>query len=128
MRLLLDTHALAWWADRAPELSSRAHEAIGSPLNRVFVSPVSIFEAALKHKMGKWPQVTLLLTDVAGYLAQQSFTDLPLTIEQAQIAGALPLTHKDPFDRLLVAQALVDDLTLVSIDDHLDQFGVTRLW
>ena len=78
--------------------------------------------------MGKWPEVTLLLADVPGYLAQQGFGNLPLTMEQAQVAGELPLTHKDPFDRLLAGQALVEDLVIVSIDDQLDQFGVRRLW
>lgn len=77
---------------------------------------------------GKLPVVERLLADFAGYLSSQRFDVLPLYLVHAETAGRLPLTHRDPSDRLLAAQALVEDLTIGSIDDKLDQFGVRRLW
>lgn len=128
MKLLLDTHALAWWANEAQELSTIARQAIANEDNQVFVSAVSIYEAASKHQIGKWPEVALLLADVSGYLVQQRFDSLPLDLRHAERAGSLPFAHRDPFDRMLIAQALIDDLSLVSNDAAFDQFGVRRLW
>ena len=128
MRLLLDTHALAWWANDASELSKTARAAIEDRSNQTFVSAISIFEAAQKQQSGKWPEAELLLHDVHGYLELQKFTPLPLSISHAEAAANLPKIHRDPFDRMLIAQAMTDELTIVSNEELFDRYGVNRLW
>lgn len=95
---------------------------------QIFLSPVSAYEMTFKANTGKLPVARRLLADLAGYLDRQRFDILPVTLAHAEAAGRLPLEHRDPFDRMLAAQALIDDLTLVSIDEKLDQFGIKRLW
>lgn len=128
MRLLLDTHALIWWlaADRA--LSSTARAAIADSSNDVFVSAASAWEIATKHRIGKLPEAGLLAADVAGFVSEQAFIELPVTIRHGQLAGSLPGIHKDPFDRILVAQAIVADMPIVSRDEILSAYGIARLW
>ena len=111
----------------APELSHAAQSAIGSG-DEVFVSAVSIFEAAQKHRAGKWPEAALLLFDIHGYIERQGFRALPLTIAHAEWAATLPMFHRDPFGRMLIAQAMIDDLALVSDEEHFDRYLVRRLW
>lgn len=94
----------------------------------IFVSPVSAYELALKHELGKLAAATRLLADLPAYLDQQRFEVLPVSLTHAHAAGRLPAEHRDPFDRLLSAQALVGNLLLVSSDTALDLFGVKRLW
>lgn len=128
MRLLIDTHALAWWFDESDKFSATARELLLSENTVVFVSAVSVYEAAAKHRLGKWPDAAALLAGFDAFMRDQLMSELPLTINHARVAGELPPVHRDPFDRMLAAQALVEDLTIVSIDDKLDQFGVRRLW
>ena len=97
-------------------------------VEQIFVSPVSAYEMMFKMTLGKLPVARRLLADLPGYLARQRFDVLPLSLAHAEAAGRLTVKHRDPFDRLLAAQALVENLTLVSIDDKLDLFGVKRLW
>lgn len=127
MRLLLDTHTIAWWADGSTDLPTLSRTLIDDDLNAVFISAVSAYELAQKHRLGKWPGADLLLSAL-DHLIPSYFTALPLTFSHAALAGQLPAEHRDPFDRMLVAQALVDGLTIVSVDDKLDQFGVRRVW
>ena len=128
MRLLLDTHALLWWLLGDPELSITARSAIGQPGNDVFVSAASAWEIATKFRIGKMPKAAVIAADIAGIVAQHGFIELPLAIHQGQLAGALPGIHKDPFDRMLVAQAILTDMTIVSNDEILGAYGVGRLW
>lgn len=128
MRLLLDTHALLWWLAGASALSAPARDAIGDEANEVLVSAASAWEVATKHRLGKLPGIGPLALDFAGCLADQGFTELPITVAQADRAGALPGPHRDPFDRMLIAQALLEDLTLVSSEALFDSFAVRRLW
>ena len=128
MRLLLDTHALIWWLAADNALSSAARTAIADPTNEVFVSAASAWEIATKHRIGKLPEAGLLAADVAGFVAAQGFNELPVSIRHGQIAGALPRIHKDPFDRMLVAQAIITDMAIVSGDEILSAYGVARLW
>lgn len=127
MRLLLDTHTIAWWAEDSAVLPAATRDCIDIASSSVYVSAVSIYEIAYKHGRGKWPGASHLL-DALDHLVPDYFTALPLSIVHARVAGQLTPTHRDPFDRMLAAQALVEDLTIVSIDDQLDQFGVRRLW
>ncbi|WP_425991756.1 type II toxin-antitoxin system VapC family toxin [Brevundimonas sp. TWP2-3-2] len=128
MRLLLDTHALLWWLAGDENLSSEARRAVGDETTTVIVSAVCAYEIALKHRLGKLPDASLVVQTFEATLERQGFDSLPISIPHALRAGRLPLTHRDPFDRLLIAQALIDDLTLVSNERRFDDFGVKRLW
>ena len=92
------------------------------------VSAASAWEIAAKHRIGKLPGVREIVNDIAGAIASQSFTPLSVTVLHAQRAGTLVGDHRDPFDRMLIAQARSDDLSLVSNEALFDAFGVTRLW
>lgn len=127
MSLLLDTHAVIWWATDPGKLPLSTYQRIDAE-PQVLVSAVSAYEMTFKLALGKLPVVARLLIDLPGYLAAQSFEPLPVTLAHAETAGRLPLHHRDPFDRLLIAQALVDDLTLVSNEALFDRYGVRRLW
>jgi PIN domain nuclease of toxin-antitoxin system len=128
MRVLLDTHALLWWLAGDRQLSERAHRAIANRKHEVFVSAASGWEIATKHRLGKLPGAGPLATDFAREVQQQGFTGLPITLGHAQTAGALPGTHRDPFDRMLIAQARDERLALVSIETVFDDYGITRIW
>ena len=127
MTLLLDTHALIWWMEASSRLSRRAATALANPQNRVLVSAAVAWELAIKVSSGKLrPPVPLL--ELAAVAAQQRFVELPITLDHAVAAGLLPLHHRDPFDRLLVAQAQSLKIPLVSPDPLFDRCEVTRLW
>lgn len=128
MRLLLDTHAFFWWLSGSKRLSLPARQAIGDEDNEVIVSAASAWEIATKHRIGKLPDAEALALDIPGAIAGQNFEELPITVEHAVRAGALPGPHRDPFDRMLIAQALSDNLVLVSIEPLFDSYGVRRLW
>ena len=128
MRLLLDTHALLWWLDGDRRLSRKARTAIGAEINSVIVSAASGWEITTKARLGKLPGAIDVATDVAGCVAGQGFSTLDITILHAQRAGRLPGDHRDPFDRMLIAQAQIEDLSLVSDDRVFDTYGVTRFW
>ena len=128
MRLLLDTHALVWWSEDHPRMGRAARAALLLDGNTVFVSAISIYEMTLKHRFGKWPEVAHLVATLDDFLASQRFATLPLDAAHAAMAGNLPPDHRDPFDRMLIAQALTEDLTLVSNETLFDRFGVRRLW
>lgn len=123
LRLLLDTNALLWWLTRPRVLNRHAHAAIADPTNAVFVSPVSLYEIGFKTSAGKLRQ----RIDVLAELAEVGFAQLPLTWQHAHAAGALPLHHRDPFDRMLVAQAKIEGLTLVTRDQRLEDYQVALL-
>jgi PIN domain nuclease of toxin-antitoxin system len=127
MRLLLDTHVLIWWLGNAAELTRRLRSAIADPVNDILVSSVSAFEITTKFRLGKLPSAALLATDVPGHVERAGFQELPLTARHAARAGLLPHPHRDPFDRLLAAQALVEGLPLASVDKVFDQLMVERI-
>ena len=128
MRLLLDTHALIWWTLGMARLSRAAHDAIADDDSEVFVSAVSALEIALKHRLGKLPLAGDLARDFEGEVDSEGFIGLPVSLRHGHLAGALPIMHKDPFDRLLMAQALGENLVLVSNERIFDAAGVSRLW
>lgn len=127
MRLLLDTHALLWHASNARQLPSRARQAIHDPESTVLVSAASAWEIATKTRLGKLPGGSLA-TNFVGSVRAAGFRVLPIQAQDAQDGGNLPGPHADPFDRILIAQALRRDLVLVSKEAGFDQYGVTRLW
>jgi PIN domain nuclease of toxin-antitoxin system len=128
VRLLLDTHAFIWWIAGNPSLSATAQAAIDDPTNDVFVSAASAWEIATKHRIGKLPDAAALAADVEAAIADQGFAALPITIRHAQLAGSLPGPHRDPFDRMLIAQAILESATLLSNETVFDAHGVNRLW
>jgi PIN domain nuclease of toxin-antitoxin system len=128
VRLLLDTHALLWWLAGDEALSNAAREAISDPDNDVFVSAVSGWEIATKYRLGKLPGAAAIAADIAGAVESQDFTDLPINIRDGQIAGGLPAIHKDPFDRMLIAQAIAADMAIVSNEALFSAYAVARLW
>jgi PIN domain nuclease of toxin-antitoxin system len=128
LRLLLDTHALIWWEIGDDKLGAAARDAIADEANVVLVSAVSAMEVATKYRLGKLPNAGRLAQDFEAIIADQGFEPLSISMRHARLAGSLQLSHKDPFDRLLIAQALVEDVPLATNEALFDQFGVTRIW
>ena len=128
MRLLLDTHTLLWAMRNNPMLSRTAHASIANLGNESYVSVVSVWEAATEYRNGKLPEAEPLVHDPARVFSLMRITALPLQLEHARLAGSLVNQHKDPFDRMLAAQALLEGLTLVSRDAVFDAMLVTRIW
>ena len=128
MRILLDTHALLWWLDGDARLSKRARAAIGDARTTCLVSAASAWEITTKARLGKLPGALEVAADIGGCLRGQQFTPLDITIDHAQRAGSLPGAHRDPFDRMLIAQSQAENLPLVSNDVVFDDYGVVRIW
>ena len=128
MRLLLDTHAFMWWLAGNRRLSPAARRAVDDNSNDVVVSAATAWEITTKHRVGKLPEAEAVARDVTASIASQGFEALAITVQDAERAGRLPGAHRDPFDRMLIAQALTHDLTVVSIDSVFDRYGVSRLW
>ena len=128
MRLLLDTHAFLWWIADSTRLSVNAYGAIADEENDIAVSAASAWEIATKHRLGRLPSADVLASDIGAYIAWQGFDEMSITVDDASRAGALPQHHRDPFDRMLIAQALSRNLFLVSNESLFDRYGVRRLW
>lgn len=118
MRVLLDTHTLLWWLAGDKSLSAKARSAIASPRTTVYVSAASVWEIAIKKAIGKLQAPDDLVTA----LAANRFQHLPITIEHASLAGSLPRHHDDPFDRMLVAQASLEKLTIITRDKAISDY------
>ena len=125
--LLLDTHAFLWFATGDEALSLVAREAI-TTTGEVFVSAASAWEVRTKYRLGKLASATVLAHDLAAAVRRLELTELPITFGDGDLAGALAGTHRDPFDRMLIAQSLNHELSLVSNETVFDEFGVTRVW
>jgi PIN domain nuclease of toxin-antitoxin system len=125
---LLDTHALLWWFQGNPRMSRLAREAVDESGAEIYVSAVSAFEITLKHWLGKLPEASPLVANFDAMIAGEGFEPLALSLGHAITAGRLPIKHRDPFDRLLIAQALVEKLTLISNEERFETSGVSRLW
>jgi PIN domain nuclease of toxin-antitoxin system len=123
MRLLLDTHAFLWWDAHDTRLPDAHRMAIESALNEVFVSAATVWEIAIKRSAGK----LIFRMSVAKAIEQHRFTPLPITVDHAENSGNLPQLHRDPFDRLLVAQAQLEGLILVTVDDQILRYQVPHL-
>ena len=128
MRLLLDTHTLLWCFNAAPSLSARARRLIEDGNNQIFVSAASAWEIATKVRLGKLPTGEELVSDFEAYLAQLGCDALPISLEHAVRAGRLAGEHRDPFDRMLIAQAQAENLPIVSNDRVFDDYHVHRIW
>ncbi len=127
MRLLLDTHSLLWWVDGGGELSAAQMRAIARPGNQVCVSVASAWEMAIKASLGKLKLALPVADYIVRHLAANRFQLLPITLEHVVRVEALPFHHRDPFDRLLVAQAKEEGLALVSRDAAFARYGVKQI-
>ncbi len=123
MKLLLDTHALIWWLSKDSRLSAKAHEEIANPHNLVFVSAASAWEIAIKKSLKKLEAPD----DLPKQIKSKKFQPLPISIEQALTVEKLPLHHQDPFDRILIAQAQVLNLTIVTRDSKFDAYNISLI-
>lgn len=127
-RLLLDTHALLWWLTGDRQLSATAQRVIGEETNDIYVSAASAWEISTRLRLGKLHDPEGVTRALRRHLAAQGFLELPILLEHAQEAGALPGPHRDPFDRMLIAQARLEELALVSNEEPFDRYGITRVW
>lgn len=119
MKFLADTHAFLWWLVEDPTLSAAAREALSSPEASVYVSAATVWEMAIKRRLGK----IQFDGDLVAEIAASGFLELPIYAKHAQAAGDLPRHHDDPFDRILIAQAQIEGLTLISRDRQLEAYG-----
>ena len=122
-RLLIDTHVLLWWLGDNKALGLQARRAIGAPDNVVYVSAASIWEISIKKSLGKLKAPD----DYEVIVEEEGFEALPVSIFHAEQAGALPPLHRDPFDRMLIAQAQAEGLLLISQDRQMSEYGVRLL-
>ena len=125
--ILLDTHALVWWLEAKENLSRTAREAIEKSETTVFVSAASGWELAIKTQIGKFKS-TELVRGLEREIQKEGFLELPISLEHALLAGSLDSPHKDPFDRMLIAQAQIERIPIVSNDRVFDRFSIRRLW
>ena len=128
MRLLLDTHALIWWLFDDPKLPSTARRAIADPANDVLVSSASAWEIATKRRRGRLPEAGDLAERFEHYVSASRLTGLPISIAHALAAGRLPGPHKDPFDRMLIAQCRLESLAIVTVDPVFADYDTKVLW
>ena len=128
MRLLLDTHTLLWWWQDDTRLSKRAAAAIADEANTVLVSAASAWEIATKHRIGKLPGAEAAVSQFNELIAADGFTPLAISSQHAIKAGGFVSEHRDPFDRMLAAQAIIEAATLVSNDVAIKQFRAKSLW
>ena len=125
--ILLDTHSLLWWLDNDDRLSRRAREAIQNPITQVLVSVGSLWEIGIKQRLGKL-KASNLVNNFQKELDDAGFVELPISGVHAIRAAVLPINHRDPFDRLLIAQAEIENVPIVSRDSQFDAYGVHRVW
>lgn len=128
MKLLLDTHSYIWWATEDKRLSLKARKAVLARAARVYVSAISAYEMAYKHRQGGLPKVGSMVMRLDDDLAERGFIPLAVTLEHGRRAGELADEHGDPFDRLLAAQAIVEDMAVVTNDPKLAALGARCLW
>jgi PIN domain nuclease of toxin-antitoxin system len=130
VRYLLDTHTFAWAVGDPARLSPAAHAVVRAPGNTLLVSAISTWEMSIKHHIGKWPEVAPFLDDAlyATFLEHLGAEELPITHAHARLAGQWNLPHRDPFDRMLAAQATLEGVPILSSDTALGMFPVQRVW
>lgn len=128
MKALLDTHAFIWWANDDPSLSSIAKGVIADRSNEIFLSAITSWEMAIKSAIGKLSLAQPVSSFIGAQIAQYNFRPLTITCEHTYQVETMTLHHADPFDRLLIAQALLEDLVILTRDPEFSQYGVRTLW
>jgi PIN domain nuclease of toxin-antitoxin system len=124
LSMLLDTHIFLWWLFDDPALSEEIRALISSKENPVYISSASVWEIATKYRIGKLPHAGTVANNVPSWIDKAGLTPLAITPEHAQLAGRWPQPHRDPFDRMLAAQAKLENLALISIDKQLKDFPI----
>lgn len=128
MNYLLDTHALFWWVYFPELLPAKVRDTLADPDAQVFASAVSAYEMSYKHHRGRWPEAGPLVNAFEEVVAAEGFDLLPLSVRHAIRAGSYGPEHRDPFDRMFAAQAVVEGLVLVSKDGWISGMGVEVMW
>ena len=128
MRALLDTHALLWWLSDDPALTRNARKIIAETKNTVVVSAASAWEIATKVRLGKLPTAADLVADFCAQIDREGFHFLAISAEHGIRGGLLPGPHKDPFDRMLIAQSQAENIPVISNERIFEAYGVRRLW
>ncbi len=128
LKLLLDTHVLYWWHRGDAALSASARSAIEDSRNEKYVSAITAWEFITKYRSGKQLEFAAIAADVEAVVAAHGFAPLPITMRHSQIAALLPAHHKDPMDRFLIAQALAEDMTIVTADVAFTNYSAKLLW
>jgi PIN domain nuclease of toxin-antitoxin system len=116
MSYLIDTHILLWWLFNDPQLNTKCRDIIANPDSRIFVSSASAWEIATKYRIGKLPEAQQIVEKYSQILAQAKFIALAITSAHALRAGSLPIAHRDPFDRMIMAQAELENLPVITYD------------
>ena len=125
MNYLLDTHTFIWWLNNSPELSTTTKKIISSPDNRIFVSHASYWEIAIKVSIGR---LTFPLESLESELQLNGFELLSIKTSHILQSASLPMLHRDPFDRMLIAQAQMESLNLITADQHIQQYALSWSW
>ena len=125
---LFDTHALIWWWNDNPLLPKTVRQALSNPQNAFFVSAASAWEVATKVRLGKWPDAEEAAELFEALCDRNGFELLPVSVIHGLLAGSLPGDHRDPFDRMIAAQAIHDDLTVITRDPALTALGCRAFW
>ncbi len=128
MNLLVDTHVFLWLVNRSAEISQRHIDIVNDDSNTIHLSVVSIFEIATKWRIGKLALPQQFQNTLTGIYKDYGYLPMPLLVPHADLAGRLPGTHKDPFDRLLAAQAIVEDMAIMTIDARIADLGARVVW
>jgi len=128
MRVLIDSHALIWYVDQDKLLSLASHAAISDPTNELLLSAGSIWEIGIKIGLGKLVLTQPFKSWMDRAISDLQVTVLPLSVDYVDVQSKLPKHHGDPFDRLIVAQAIVEQVPIISVDATLDAYGITRIW
>lgn len=128
MNIILDTHSFLWFVDGNAKLSTEARAVIEAPEHTRFVSIASMWEMAIKYSMNRLQLALPFHLFIAHQLTENDMTVLNITLDHTAMVAELPFHHKDPFDRLIIAQALVEQLPIVSVDEQFDAYGVARIW
>lgn len=128
MRALLDSHTLLWWILNEPLLTDEAREVISENHDSILISAASAWELAIKFRLGRLPRAADLISDFSNAVESEGFQLLPVSAEHGIRSGLLPALHKDPFDRMLIAQAQAESIPIISNDKVFEHYGVRRLW
>ena len=128
MKLLLDTHTFLWFVMNDPQLSENALDQIAEPTNDVLLSPASYWEIAIKVSLGKYSLSVPFEAFFQEGIEGSGVTILPIEVRHAAVLSSLPMHHKDPFDPMIISQAMVEQIPVVSADSPLDAYDIQRLW
>jgi len=128
MNLLLDTHALLWWWGEPDKLSARALGLLQDPANRIYVSAASALEISIKTRIRKLPNGEEIITSWDRRILEDAFVEMPISTQHALRAGIMPGDHRDPFDRILAAQSLIENIPLLGCDREISALGAERVW